>query len=1286
MPKQNQAAESQSEKKKRSRVEPAPAADLAGDLAGLVQLPAAPIAAAGDGSLADQAARLGDGRLLTVQRQQMASQIGHLQGNDHLQTVIATLTGKDRSVPEPAKNGGGRQAPGAGGIQVAAKRATRTKSAPAGGEGTAMETAEQADALGISGPPSLATPEPPPGGNGWNRRGAALILQRQEETGEEDEDRPTEEERAAALAAAKIAKASAARSSDRGKAEIEKSKLDKATEKEAGKAAKGRVDQAAGEAKAAKDEAAPAAEATPPGKASPPKPGAAVEGPPPEAAPVEPEKAPASPEEDPAFQAVVGRVEGVSAKQKAHAPAKAKSAEAQAAAQPPAGEVESKAQGRQVDKMAGAPTPGFDAKAFKAELMKRIEEQAPKSMEEADAFKEEDKLGGIKDQAKGKVAEEKDKSRAPVRETSEEAPDTGGIKPKDVTPLEPAQPGAPPPNVGAEGAAPKAKGRAQVEAPIKERAGDIDKQMAEGNITDEQLAKSNEPEFVAALEGKKEAKAHAQQAPQEYRQFEQGQIAQAESEAAAVAQERTQAMHAGRTNVLGQVQGQQGETKTKDEGERAKVAAEIRRIYEETKIKVEQILNALDTKVEQVFDQGAEAAKRDFEDYVEARMEAYKEERYGGWFGWARWAKDKLFGMPSEVNAFYAEGRNRFLIKMDGVIETVVSIIGRGLTEAKAEIAQGKKRVQKHVGDLPAHLKRYGQQAARDIQGKFDELEQSVNDKQSELIDTLASKYQEHLQAVDARIEEMKAANEGLVSKIVNAVVGIIKTIAKLVALLVRVLVKIAHVVGQIIEDPVGFFGNLVKAIKLGFNNFAKNIKKHLIVGLLQWLSGAFGPMGIKLPDDIFSLPGIFSLVTQVLGLTWDYIRAKAVKHLGEPVVKALETGYEVFQILVTEGPLGLWKFIKQQFADLKQTIIEQIQDMVITEVIKAGVKWLVSLFNPVGAFIKAAMAIYELVMFFIERGGQILELINAIIDGIAAVVGGSIEGAARLIEDALARAVPLIIDLLARLLGISGLVKKVQGVIKKVRKRIDKAIDKIILKAKKAGRKLLRKLGIGKGKEDQVKHTDGDQRAGVAAFEKEEKPYLQEGTISREDAVKVAATVKRKHPVFKSVKVLDGKDSWDYGYVFRQSVPGSKKAEGGASKYVDEAKKELKSSYQKNIRKRFYKGSFREALWSIVVDRAHVGGGWYRCQNRRRSEWGPNHQSRMRIQDVTIEHKRPVVDHWNRSGRLTTQENRNEWYDDPSNLIVFCRSCNSARKGTDRGRLYTPKVGPGFRGPDGER
>jgi hypothetical protein len=226
----------------------------------------------------------------------------------------------------------------------------------------------------------------------------------------------------------------------------------------------------------------------------------------------------------------------------------------------------------------------------------------------------------------------------------------------------------------------------------------------------------------------------------------------------------------------------------------------------------------------------------------------------------------------------------------------------------------------------------------------------------------------------------------------------------------------------------------------------------------------------------------------------------------------------------------------------LKETVIEQIKDMVITQVITAGVKWILGLLNPASAFVKAAMAIYDIIMFFVNRGSQVLELVNSIVDAVGAIASGAVGGAAKLVENALSRALPVTIGFLASLLGVSGLAKKVEKIIGSVRQRIDKAIDKVLLKAN----------GLFKGKkgkedkDEDGKFTEKDRKAGLTAFEKEEKAFVKNGAITQVDARKVGKIVKDKHPVFKSITVVDGKDSWDYKYVFRNDDVDttSKKAE----------------------------------------------------------------------------------------------------------------------------------------------
>jgi hypothetical protein len=65
---------------------------------------------------------------------------------------------------------------------------------------------------------------------------------------------------------------------------------------------------------------------------------------------------------------------------------------------------------------------------------------------------------------------------------------------------------------------------------------------------------------------------------------------------------------------------------------------------------------------------------------------------------------------------------------------------------------------------------------------------------------------------------------------------------------------------------------------------------------------------------------------------------------------------------------------------------------------------------------------------------------------------------------------------------------------------------------------------------------------AGLAAIDAEEQKYLEQGEITKEEAEEVAATVKQKHPVFKSITVVDGGDKWDFQYVASDGTKGGKK------------------------------------------------------------------------------------------------------------------------------------------------
>ena len=236
-----------------------------------------------------------------------------------------------------------------------------------------------------------------------------------------------------------------------------------------------------------------------------------------------------------------------------------------------------------------------------------------------------------------------------------------------------------------------------------------------------------------------------------------------------------------------------------------------------------------------------------------------------------------------------------------------------------------------------------------------------------------------------------------------------------------------------------------------------------------------------------------------------------------------------MFTTFATQGVAGIWEYLKDQFSDLKETVIEAIKGMLITQVIEAGIKWLFSLLIPGAGFIKAIMAIKDLIVFFVEAA---MMLIPAITEAILALAAGSVAGVAMAIEKGLSMLIALVINLFAKLIGLGGLTKKVMAIFKKIRKRVDRAIMKLLNKAKKAGRKLMAKLGIGgKEKPKNPKEHDEQVKAGLTYLHQQEKALDKDGNkaLTFEEANQVAAKTKKKFAVFTSISPRAVGGKWVY-------------------------------------------------------------------------------------------------------------------------------------------------------------
>jgi hypothetical protein len=824
--------------------------------------------------------------------------------------------------------------------------------------------------------------------------------------------------------------------------------------------------------------------------------------PPPPEAPV-----PTSPREDPRFAKVESEINQTAKQVAKHPKPTTEAKKAAAAAEPPAGDIDAQAKAAHAEKLDAAKPAGFDKKAFIAAVKAAIAAKAPKNLDEADKFATSGKADSVKAEVAGKVTAGKEASAKEIATTTSQTPDASRAKPKKVEPMKAAAPPKPAP--------PKAGAAMPAKAPPEQTALDAGKcetgaQMAEADVTEEQLTKSNEPEFQGAVAAKKAGEAHSAEAPAQVRESEAATLQNASQGAEQSGREGVEAMVAGRKSATGKVTADQSKAKSADEQARAEITSKIKGIFDATKTDVEKILADLDSSVGEKFEAGEKAAKDAFTADHKGRMERYKDERYSGALGWARWTGDLFAGLPAEANNIFLEAKKLYEAKMEVVISDVADHIGKELQRAKDRVAKGRKEIADYVASQPKKLQKVASAAADEIGSKFDELDSDIDSKQESLVDDLATKYTEARNAVDEEIKELQAANKGLWDKAKDAIGGAIQTILKLKDMLLGVLARAAGAVGKIIKDPIGFLGNLIGAVKSGVLGFGERIVEHLKKALQAWLFGALANAGIEIPETL-DLKGIIKLILSVLGLTWTRIRTRIVARIGEAAMNAVEQGAEIFKTLATEGIGGLWKFLVDKLSDLKDTVMDAIQDFVVVKIVKAGITWLISALNPAAAFIKACKMIYDVVMFFVEKGQQIKEFVDSVLDSIESIVSGGVGKVASLIENTLAKILPLLLGFLASLLGLGGISEKIREILEKVQKPVMKVVDAVIKGALKLAGPIIRGVKglVAKGKaafaKGKAKLLPAKASADVKAKAKSKLAGMLRGGVDNAGAVESA-------------------------------------------------------------------------------------------------------------------------------------------------------------------------------------
>ncbi|HEU5130877.1 MAG TPA: hypothetical protein VFT26_02195, partial [Pyrinomonadaceae bacterium] len=156
------------------------------------------------------------------------------------------------------------------------------------------------------------------------------------------------------------------------------------------------------------------------------------------------------------------------------------------------------------------------------------------------------------------------------------------------------------------------------------------------------------------------------------------------------------------------------------------------------------------------------------------------------------------------------------------------------------------------------------------------------------------------------------------------------------------------------------------------------------------------------------------------------------------------------------------WEQIQQGLSNLREMVMEQIMTFVRDRIVVAAITRLVTSLNPAGAFIQAVIAIYNTVMFFVERLRQITQVAMSFIDSMAAIASGDITAAANRVEQTMAGLLTLVISFLARLVGLGRVSDVVVRVVDRIRAPIDRALDRVVDWIRARAQALLQRVAGG--------------------------------------------------------------------------------------------------------------------------------------------------------------------------------------------------------------------------------
>jgi DNA uptake protein ComE-like DNA-binding protein len=742
-----------------------------------------------------------------------------------------------------------------------------------------------------------------------------------------------------------------------------------------------------------------------------------------------------------------GKLNQLRTNQQTHDSADEKRAQSEQAVLIPDSEGQSKSNSGQVNVVGDRPAPKVDPTKGKQTLQEKLRENVPQSIEDVDNFKRDKKaqhtgadvLKVVQTDKSAVVSTFQDMGHTP-------APAPREFEPEPLPPPE-AAPGTAALTLGKDGIAPLQKEHTDLSNFTKEADG----KLKEEGVTQEQLDMVDSGDLAVANKEKKGMEKSAVTEPLAVQKFSQEQDKKVENNLKQEESKKRADMNSKRKANLGVTGQKQKGTKSTLEKKREEVATKINGIYTAAQEKVKKKLADLETLSMKRFDDGNNKATKDFEDTVNSDLDAFKADRYSGWFGWARKAKDWLLGMDElpGVKAIFDRNREKFVGTINKLVEDITADNKKVIQECKDDLQKARTEIKDYVDKLGPSLKDIGKKAAEEMNSKLDEMDKFIAKKEEDLQNQLKEKQTAAIKAIDEKIEKMKEAMAGALAKLGKLLLWAAKkfftwALGKFgfsLSTIDNIINKGTAVLKAIFTKPIQFVKNLMSAAITGFKNFGKHFLKHLQDAVFDWLTGSIE--GFQLPTT-WDFKGIISIALQMIGISYANIRRHMVTVMTEPVVAGLEKTFTLVRTLITEGPLAAWEQLKEMASEIKEAFIQAVKDFIKQKIVEQAVQWIAGIFIPGAGIIKAIIGIYDTIVFFIKKAVDIIKMVGNFLGSVSEIAAGNIGAAAEAMEQGLARGLLLVVNFLAALLRLGAVTAKVRAAIQNIRNKVDDVLLKV--------------------------------------------------------------------------------------------------------------------------------------------------------------------------------------------------------------------------------------------------